>query len=521
MKSEGLHMFLKVIILFFAMLLGAVAPAVAQDGPIGFRLMVQPWDPATDDDTVLIPLDQPTVISDFVSTAWNTFELILHNSLVTTLATPDYLTDGVTFRNIDLRLPKPTFRLAYVSGGGSSPLDLRATATVQGVSIELTSTQPSPLGRDFDPRCSARADIAASFHLIIGADLSSPVHAKFDDRETGVQLSNFSFDSQNIPCDIVKKLVGLAKAESLITKLVESPAIERPLSIAFARQVDEAISELNQQMAALIPPGVSLRNGWLTNRVGGGQMLAIYLGKPSPQADQSPRATISGRLTATSELTAQGFDCTRLPVAIDRKAGPRPVISPLGGLGDAPYESLSIQVTCDPADANGSRVYHLSGLSSGFPNRVTFLGLTGVCKGGEDRKTGVWLTAVSWPAAGLLPSTLGGAFDLEAESRDVPCAPEFVDSRQIEELIEELRRGGPDDPRPNELAELIQSGALRVDQNLVLGSILTNRGLLTSLNPQPLPPAEMVDNLTRQIALQGELIRLQQQMAQGHLISNR
>lgn len=516
----------KIVILIFALLLGAIAPAVAQDGTIGFRLMVQPWDPVTDDDAVLIPLDQPTVISDLVSTAWNTFVPILHNSLVSSLSSPDYLASGVTFSNIDLRLPKPTFKLSYVSGGGSSPLDLKATATVQGVSIELTSTTPTILGRDFDPRCSARTDIAASFHLIIGSDSSSLIHAQFDDREKGVQLSNFSFDSQNFPCDVIKEIVGLFKAESLIVKLVESPSVERPLSIALAREVDKAVSELNQQIAALIPPGVSLRGSWLNNRVVGGQMLAIFLGEPSPQADQSPRATITGRLRVNSEVAAQGFDCIHLPIKVARKAGPRPMTNPFGKLGDeAPYESLSTKVTCDPVSADGSQVYHLAGLSSGFRNHFTFMGHAAPCKAGEAWKTGVWLAPPdnSWPAAGILPSMLDGAFDLNATLMDAPCAQLFVDTRPIEEQAEELigdLRG--DGPRPNELANLIQSGALTVDQSLVLGSILANQGLLNALNPQPLPPAEMVDNLTRQIALQGEVIRLQQQqLAQSRLMSNR
>ncbi len=500
-----------------ALLLGGPATAQPAGGAIGLRVLVQPWNPLTDEDSVRMPVNDPVAISAGVARAWQESRQHLVDYVVGQLGRGDLIAPGVTLQDIRVSVGEPRLALQRVSGGGDQPVTMRVELRIPGVGIEATSTTPTPLGSWADPRCSAQADLTLSLGMVLDTSGAALLRIDRAASRQPLTLSNFSWDSQNFPCDVIKEAVGLFGAEGIIRRHVEDPDQVAFVAETMLALLEGAFGELNGLVASAAPPDLSRVAVWLDS-VPGGQRLAVLFGVRGPVPDTGPRATISGTLRLAG-VNPTGLNCAALPVTADRKAGPRPVLNANGTLGEAPLERLAVNAQCDAAALGRGRsvAYRVSGLSATFPNVLTFTGAAGRCAPGQVEKAGVMFVPQGWPEEGITAATLGARFDLQATAVMVPCPPEFTVDRQarldrepVVKPLEELAgrgsnfgldtSGGPVGPRLN-----LDTGGLATQRMGGGGA-----GTLQSLNPQPLPPREPDAGQQEQLRLMQEMIRLQQ-----------
>lgn len=396
--------------------------------PIGFRLLVQPWNPVTDDDSVVTPIDDPTLISGKIAEVWATLKPRLHDVVLAELGKPDLLGEGVTLYDIRVGLTEPVLSLERLSGGGvQGPLVVRAILTAPRAAIAATSTTPTILPEWFDPRCSAVADLAVAVELVVGTDVAQPLQANPDGPGVTLSVRNFSWDSENFPCDVVKEVVGLLGAEERIKRAVERPQNTQALAAMMSSALNSALTAANAQIAQAVPAGLLSLSGWVNQTRGGGQLVALYVGVTPPLPDPSPRATIAGTIRMADGQPTTRIRCDRLPLLADRTTGPRRVINDRGGLADeTPRERLGISISCGELGADGSRSYVLSGLSSGFRNYFTQTGLRDIgCN--ED---GELLDTSTWPADEGVPATLAAPHDITIRTISGFCFDKFFPPEQ-------------------------------------------------------------------------------------------
>ncbi len=521
-----------------AMAVPAVAKAQPSGGQIGVRLLVQPWTPVTDDETVH-RVEHPDMISTALAEAWRASKPDLTAQIVEHLSRPD-IAPGFTLREIVLSLPDPQLTVQRISGGGNQPLRLRVDLRLPGGQVEATSTQPTPLGAFADPRCRARIDLTASMLLSVGQGTTTLLSAERLPGEPVIRADNFDWAGENAVCAAFKAAVAGFGFDGIVKRLVTDSVARSPAGDALVTKLQQFLVSANGQLAAALPGGLPRREAWFVER-SGAQLLALYFAPVTPMPDAGPPATITGTLrilpargVVGAGIQQPAVDCASLPVAAERKAGPRPVLNAFGALGEAPMEELRLTTSCTRAP-DGSLQHSIGGLSSTFPNILRSTGLSHGCRPGQTWKSGLVLMLPGRNNQRILPSELSARFDIDVAPLSSPCALQFIeerDPRRREPLdrdtawrsFEEITRGRMTLDRS--LGEVLgRFGGLEIGMDPVSGGTaiggFAEGGGLVSLNPQPLPPEppdrlRVLEDLVRvqqeQIQLQQRQFRLQQEL---------
>jgi hypothetical protein len=427
---------------------------------IGVRLLVQPWNPQTDDDTPIVAIDNPTLISDALAQVWSEKGDDLRDSLVSVLGTPNMIADGVTFYEIRLGIPQPTLSLEPISGGSSEPLVMRARFDLPRVTLGLTTTTPDIFGSWADPRCSAVADVALTVELSLGGqDTAHLVGLSGAENPVRITISNFTWDSENFPCDVVKAVVGLLGAQTLIKREVENPERTKPFATTLAQVTTSALDLANQAVYAAVPDGLVQLGFWLRGMPDRNQLVAAYVGLRSPIADPSPGASITGFIRRADGKSTAGLRCDDLPILAERTAGPRRVLNEMGALGDEVRAPLATSTECGEVLPDGSRSFTMRGLSSGFRNYFIQTGLEGL--GCNDE--GVMFDT-AWPENAGVPTTFNQPYNMMLRTISGACYDLFF------ERTEEVPHapGGPVEVRPIDPTINLQKRLQRI-QVLTLG----------------------------------------------------
>ena len=134
--------------------------AMSAAPPTGLKVMLQPWDPKTDDDSVKTVVDSPDLLSSELSKAWTQSKPDIIEALKKALGKGDMIADGVTLYDININLNEPSLRIE--PGAGDA---LKATFTLPDSSFEASATQPTIAGKWADPRCSVRFTLDVTFAI--------------------------------------------------------------------------------------------------------------------------------------------------------------------------------------------------------------------------------------------------------------------------------------------------------------------------------------------------------------------
>src|SRR5690349_2312890 len=150
----------KAVLALALVLLGTVActsAALADQSQIGLKLGVQPWTPFTNDDTVQFLLDDPKLVSDSLNKGWRDYSGLLETAIKAKLSTPNLVSDGVSFYDIDLHLSQPLVTVDQLEGSGipGDPYHFSVHLDLKSEGVTMSATQPTVLGSYADPRCSA------------------------------------------------------------------------------------------------------------------------------------------------------------------------------------------------------------------------------------------------------------------------------------------------------------------------------------------------------------------------------
>ncbi len=351
--------------------------------PVGVKLMVQPWDPIRDDDTVTRLFDSNDAITSVLNSTWDRVKPKLINSMTAQLSTPNLLADGVSLYGVKLNINTPELSVAPDGNNG-----FVAKLLVRDTYLEATSTTPDiafgiGLGSYADPRCSIRFSLELTLKMGVTDDKTRLLEARYGPNDAPVLVKDFKADSQNAPCDIAKFLASdvakLLKGKDFwkwMTDEINNPTRKeyRELNDTIKQALNTALVPVNAQLnlpAKYAQYAQYARVGLWANK----DKLTVLFGVrelplPARTASASGRLKI-GDLKGLA-LPINGCDQLRLSAKV--KTGPRLVIDPLGSLGDAPMVAagkLRGSVLAAPATGQ-SCDYTVDQLVPGFPNLLKF-----------------------------------------------------------------------------------------------------------------------------------------------------
>lgn len=351
--------------------------------PVGVKLMVQPWDPIRDDDTVTTLFDSNDAITSVLNSTWDRVKPKLINSMTAQLSTPNLLADGVSLYGVKLNINTPELSVAPDGNNG-----FVAKLLVRDTYLEATSTTPDiafgiGLGSYADPRCSIRFSLELTLKMGVTDDKTRLLEARYGPNDAPVLVKDFKADSQNAPCDIAKFLASdvakLLKGKDFwkwMTDEINNPTRKeyRELNDTIKQALNTALVPVNAQLnlpAKYAQYAQYARVGLWANK----DKLTVLFGVrelplPARTASASGRLKI-GDLKGLA-LPINGCDQLRLSAKV--KTGPRLVIDPLGSLGDAPMVAAGkLRGSALAAPATGQSCdYTVDQLVPGFPNLLKF-----------------------------------------------------------------------------------------------------------------------------------------------------
>lgn len=413
-------------VLVAAFAVAAWVPAARAD--VGLQVYMQPWNPTTDNDAPQQRINSASMISGFFLQDWRRESPASIDSFRAELGRADAITEGVTLYDIDLNLPDPSLDLSAVSGGGARPLQLVATTRFAGVSFEATARQPTMLGRYADPRCSARFDLEVDVRFTVGPDGHAPFSTDLGPRDiVPARVSNFSWDSQNVACDLIYGAVSLGRLHAAIAQAAQEGANSRRVSGFIVRAFSSAIERLNAQATSAVPASLSQVSAWLDGAPNARRLTLAF--SPPPAADDGRRVSIFGSVSYAGAIGVRGaqpasIDCGQFQVSAAWKTGPRPIINARGELGEAPLQPVAVTLHCGTVAQGASASFLLSGLARSFPTLLTFTPIRGGCSGTGltqfRRSTHAGFT--DWDNDNPIPpSRYAQAFQLQATMINEPC----------------------------------------------------------------------------------------------------
>lgn len=196
----------------------------------------------------------PTLMPDLGALVWSSLRDWALGNLSGFLGTGDLISKGVTLYGIDLRLPEsaPALAVTPTAGGG-----LTFELTTEQCTIIATSTTPTVLGREFDPRFSL--DFALQLRFVL--DVPWKVDA-LQVRDVGViRILEPRIDSQNLVADVlfvIDDIVAWCRTERFVREL-ERGLAAMDLSDALAGQ----LAPLNDRLRALAADGYWHLDHWI------------------------------------------------------------------------------------------------------------------------------------------------------------------------------------------------------------------------------------------------------------------
>jgi hypothetical protein len=358
------------------------AEAVA---PVGVKLMVQPWDPIRDDDSVTALYDSNDAITSAINLTWDKAKPKLINSITAQLSTPNLLAEGVSLYDVKLNINTPEISIAPDGNSG-----FVAKLLVRDTYLEATSTTPDvALGIGFgpyaDPRCSIRFSVELTLKMGVTDDKARLLEARYGPNDAPVLLKDFKADSQNVPCDIAKFLASdVAKLLvgkdfwKWMTDEINNPQRKeyRELNDAIKQALNAGLVPVNAQLnlpAKYAQYAQYARLGLWANK----DKLTVLFGVRELPLPAARTASASGRLLI-GDLMGVALpisNCDQLRMTAMVKTGPSPVLDPsgtrfgtppmvaVGKLGGSAFTQPITGQACD---------YTVDQLVPGFPNLISF-----------------------------------------------------------------------------------------------------------------------------------------------------
>jgi hypothetical protein len=506
------------------------AEAVA---PVGVKLMVQPWDPIRDDDSVTTLYDSNDAITSAINSTWDKVKPKLIDSIKAQLSTPNLFAEGVSLYGVKLNINTPELSIAPDGNNG-----FVAKVLVRDTYLETTSTTPDiafgiGLGSYADPRCSIRFSLELTLKLGVTDDKTRLLEARYGPNDAPVLIKDFKADSQNVPCDIAKfvasdgaKLLAGKDFWKWMTDEINNPKRKeyRELNDAIKQALNAGLVPVNAQLnlpAKYAQYAQYARLGLWANK----DKLTVLFGVRELPLPAARTASASGRLVIGDLMgvVLPISNCDQLRMTAMVKTGPSPVLDSSGTrLGTPPMVAVGkLRGSVIPAPSAGQTCdYAVDQLVPGFPNRISFA----VAKDGTTRyrdssgSPRVYMLTVNpqgWSyGQALHPQPSVGNLNLKLVAINASALvlrqQEATRVIQVDDPLTDARI------RPNSgaLNTRPQSGAL-INQGSTIGpatsnprapgsmgakSPLNSTPLLSSpstlsgsgaarLNPQPLPPA--------------------------------
>ncbi len=364
-----------------ALIVAALASSVQMaEGapPVGVKLLVQPWNPITDDDSVNTIYDSNDVITRSIAGTWTRVKPKLIDSIKARLQTPNLLAEGVSLYDVKLNINTPELSIAPDGNAG-----FVAKLMVRDTYLEATSTTPDiafgiGLGSYADPRCSIRFSLELTLKMAVTDDKARLLEARNAPNDAPVLVKDFKADSQNAPCDIAKFLASdVAKLFAgrdfwkWMTDEINNPQRKeyKQLNDTIKQELNTALVAINAQ--AKVPAQYARLRVWARN-----DKLTVLFGVrelPVP----ARVATVQGRLAIgdLKGLSSPISNCDQLRMTAMVKTGPSPVLDPSGTqFGDAPMVAVGkLRGSAIASPVAGQTCdYTVDQLVPGFPNLLKF-----------------------------------------------------------------------------------------------------------------------------------------------------
>ncbi|HUL68597.1 MAG TPA: hypothetical protein VLW55_28665 [Burkholderiaceae bacterium] len=460
-----------------------VASAAAAHAAVGARVLLQEWTPtAPGEQRVRVLANDPSVMSDAVQRAWAEARPRICTALRNAMGKGG-AAKGQTLYDITCKLDESaTFTVA-----SAGPNALSAALAISGY-VEATSTTPTPLGGDVDPRFSVA--LTARVLLALSVQPSNDQTLRIDKAQ--FRLSDATLDSHNLTGDLLKFV-----AEDL------SPFFKGPNYRRLAESAIDSIGiDLTRRFNGALAPVNALLHG-----PSGAVRVAVW-GKPDAVVIAfGPRefvpqlgGTMSGALRADSTKIVAAGICESFHIDASVQTGPAPLRDPSGYYepGDAPRRKLGSFQAVPMAD--GECRYRLDGMAVGWPNSLATSSTINANKtaGNSVHSTHYTLVGDGWDGHTAVPQP---AIERNYVIRTA------IEGSAVLDPAATLKHGAvnPADPRIQVIDRVMPEAAASTAQGAVVGQgkqavppkaasrfgstrARTAVPDAVSLNPQPLPP---------------------------------
>jgi hypothetical protein len=537
--------------------LGAVVSLVGpnahaqQQSPIGLRLSYQAWTPLTDNDVPTIVINDDDIISRRLNAEWDLRIGEIMSTLKETLEKPDLLAPGVTLYDVQLELQKPELVIDQLTGSASpsDPLRFGLHLNLNNVGMTARATTPDVAfgigaSRDLDPRCEIRFDARVNSGISITDDINSPLLSQYliEGGPPIIEISRITLIGHNFGCSapivVANTAISLAGIREEFNELAATgmsilnnklngqvralmaPVLADVNTQALGAFTDYRLKLSNQELSGNPQIDQPMREallevydnalrysslqGWLVSE-GPSRKLVLNVAPrgPLPDISRLPRMAINGNLKIERAFgageTNPEVDCSKFPVVVKRKTGPRPMLNANGALGSEPLEDVmrnEVVVSCErrnigSLNGRAGQSYSIKGLSPGFPNVVSFEGLPR-CGPSAQVRQGIVVTPEGWGnPQKILPFDLVRSFPVSAQYVFEPCgANTRVNSRRMLDVSPVINPPVINLPNPSNVDTRPNPGEASGINPQPLPPRITrpNPGEASGINPQPLPP---------------------------------
>jgi len=368
--------------------LALLGSACAAHAAVGVRVLQQEWNPRMPKEhPVTTKVNDASAVSDAVFQGWAFVRPKICAQLKARMGLGG-AAGGQTLRDIDCVLDeKPTFT---VTSAGVNALNV--SLALSGY-VAATTTTPTVLGSDFDPRFS----LALTGHMQMTLTVQQNPNQTLRFDAVKFSLSNATIDTHNLSGDFLKFIV-----DDMIP-FFGGPNFKQMAENAINGVKVDVANDLN---AALGPVNTLLRTPSGAERVGiWGKPEGIVIAFGPPAITPPAGGSMFGALRwDTSKVLAPG-SCESFKIAATVQTGPAKLLDPSGYFGDAPMRSVGTFQMLPGANAGECR-YRLSGLAAGWPNEVAARSSIGAGKsaGNSIYRTTYAVVGDGWDGREVVPN---------------------------------------------------------------------------------------------------------------------
>lgn len=439
------------------------------DAATGARVLLQVWNPLTPDKSdVRTLLDNPSLVSDSLQDAWQQVRPQICHQLYLKMGLGG-AAGGQTLSNIDCVLDEK-IKLDIVPAGQNA---LRATFAVGGY-VAATSTTPTFIGKEGDPRISVALTAKLDLTLAIQLDRDNTLHAV----KAKFTLSNATLDTHNFAADLLKALSDVAHFfGGPDYKRMAEDAIDG-ISFDLTNTFNSALAGVNAQLRGpsdAIRVGVSGRDNYVS--------VAFAPREITPPAN--------GRMTGLVRWDPAKFTprngCQSFFIGAQVQTGPAPLFAndtnpPMREVGT--FQS-------SPAGENTCK-FTLSGLADGWPNIVGGKVLDPPVtrtSGNANHIETYFLLADGWDGRTIVPQPTADGRNFRAFESDLKLA----NLKQLERAYQ--RNTDPINSRVDPAGVSVQANPAAARFNPSNRAGMTNKiDAQKSLSPSATVPSEIKGN---------------------------